>query len=103
MDARRTRFVEARLSASCGQALQSQRMKSHHAAALALVGWYLMVPPLGDGLKHNDNAPLRLWKIEESFDTAAECREMKITGWKQAKNQHSASLSDEYMKAACVE
>ena len=78
-------------------------MNTRHAGALALVGWYLMVPPLGSDFKYNDDAPLRLWKIDQSFDTAAQCREMKVWGWNQAKAQHNSSLTDEYMKMACIE
>ena len=49
-------------------------MKARHAAALALVGWYLMTPPLletqvGVGL----DEPLSRWDIQRAFDTAAEC------------------------------
>ena|SRR5208337_381242 len=54
-------------------------MNIRHAAALALVGWYLMAPPF-----HHKNtgvidsveseAPLSTWTLIDSFDTAAECR-----------------------------
>jgi hypothetical protein len=43
---------------------------------LALVGWYLMVPPdkPGPPPRHaHDLAPLAKWTIVTSFDTAAEC------------------------------
>ena len=47
-----------------------------HAAALALVGWYLMVPPPRDhktGLP-DFQAALTDWSVEQSFNTADECR-----------------------------
>jgi hypothetical protein len=48
-------------------------MKPRHAAALALVGWYLMIPssmpPAGAAYKE----PLRKWQIVRSFDTADDC------------------------------
>jgi hypothetical protein len=48
-------------------------MKARHAAALALVGWYLMTPPIL--LKCPDEgAPLSRWTVEEAFDTARECK-----------------------------
>jgi hypothetical protein len=79
-------------------------MASRVVIALTLAfGWYLMVPPLGEDWKHNDDAPLRSWKISESFDTAAECREMKISGWRDAKRRHDVASIDEYMKVACIE
>jgi hypothetical protein len=47
-------------------------MKPRHAAALALVGWYLMVPQLNEkGV--NSNAPMSDWDRVESFETAGAC------------------------------
>jgi hypothetical protein len=43
-------------------------MKACHAAALALVGWYLMVPP-----GREFNAPFKYWLQQGSFDSAKEC------------------------------
>jgi hypothetical protein len=43
-------------------------MKPRHAAAPALVGWYLMLPP---GFK--SAAQLSKWEVQDSFDTAMEC------------------------------
>jgi hypothetical protein len=46
-------------------------MKLRHAVALAIVGWYLMVPPM---YEHNDidsSAPLSPWQIVQSCDSAA--------------------------------
>jgi hypothetical protein len=52
-------------------------VKLRHAAALALVGWYLMAaPPMlnkGGSSGPDLGAPLSKWTIEESFDTAKEC------------------------------
>ena len=46
-------------------------MKFHHAAALALAGWYLMVPPVQQSsqLAPNPHAPLKDWSQEGAFDT----------------------------------
>ena len=63
-------------------------MRSRHAAALALVGWYLMTPPLrspqsvhwNEGKPQQDTltpAPLSQWRTVNSFDSASECREAK--------------------------
>jgi hypothetical protein len=60
-------------------------MKPRHAAALALVGWYLMMPPLMPppgrrvaGQAHmvqwTTAAPLRDWLIVDIHDSASECR-----------------------------
>ncbi|MHB8381862.1 MAG: hypothetical protein ACYDC3_05925 [Candidatus Binataceae bacterium] len=60
-------------------------MKLRHAAALALVGWYLMLPPLKvEGPASNPNTPveadtgvpLAQWHVistGEPFETKAEC------------------------------
>jgi hypothetical protein len=49
-------------------------MKLPHAAALALVGWYLMVPPVrgapGEILEH---APLSQWDVDSQYSSKAEC------------------------------
>jgi len=57
--------------------LQQDAMKFHHAAALALVGWYLMVPPL---FKHgvNVNAPVSEWDHRQAFDTADACEKARV-------------------------
>lgn len=54
-------------------------MKPSHAAVLAVVGWYLMIPP---ALEEHSNhriytkaAPLSEWETAASFDTAKECKE----------------------------
>jgi hypothetical protein len=52
-------------------------MKLRHAAALALVGWYLMMPP-SDGHSIDRNAPLDKWEVYSGYDTAKECEEGKI-------------------------
>lgn len=49
-----------------------------HTAALALVGWYLMVPPLSADKQIDLDAPVPQWEIEESYDSAQECREAKL-------------------------
>jgi hypothetical protein len=57
-------------------------MKLRHAAALALVGWYFMVPPIRVlGPKNDPNtpvefdakAPLSEWKIIQGFDAIKDC------------------------------
>jgi hypothetical protein len=55
-------------------------MKPRHAAALALVGWYLMLLPPQTSkspLRFDENAPLNKWYIAGGFDTAAECEAYK--------------------------
>jgi len=52
-------------------------MTFRHAAALALMGWYLMVPPTHrttHGVAWDDNLPLNLWRHVFSYDMAKECQ-----------------------------
>jgi len=49
-------------------------MKPRHAAALALIGWYLMAPPMDQQThKVKLDAPLSEFMVWKSFDTAREC------------------------------
>lgn len=51
-------------------------MKLCHAAALALVGWYLMQPPMYlPNHKLDTTAPLSQWIVNSAFDSAFECNE----------------------------
>lgn len=71
-------------------------MKLCHAAALALVGWYLIIPPLehfpkgardskgkpiprwlAGGLKGNGDPDFSEWEIIGSYDAAASCQDEK--------------------------
>jgi hypothetical protein len=51
-------------------------MKIRHAAALALVGWYLIAPPprTEDGTDYDPKAPLSEWQKIGKFETIEECR-----------------------------
>ena len=48
-------------------------MNLHHAAALALVGWYLLVPPSFDS-----TVPLNQWLTLGSFDSAKDCEKRRV-------------------------
>jgi hypothetical protein len=65
-------------------------MKPRHAAALALVGWYLLLPPLVNApYKVDTEAPLASWKVYQTFDTRDECDKSRLA--EQAKYKHTAS------------
>jgi hypothetical protein len=53
-------------------------MKPRHTAALALAGWYLMVPPMYGHHEIDGDAPLSEWQIVESFDTAEKCSAYEV-------------------------
>jgi hypothetical protein len=48
-------------------------MNLRHAAALALIGWYLMAPPYGDT---RPKIPLSEWDTQRVFDSARDCDEV---------------------------
>jgi hypothetical protein len=49
-----------------------EETKLQHAAALALLGWYLMTPPVPDTGTPQYNAPLAQWDIQRVFDSAGD-------------------------------
>jgi hypothetical protein len=60
-------------------------MKLRHAAVLALVGWYLMTPPLSwssDRTKIGSDLsrPLSEWDSYSTYDTEADCNK-EIDAW----------------------
>src|ERR1700730_16572314 len=54
-------------------------MNPRHAAAFALVSWYLMIPPLNSAGSPDDASPLTSWHNEKSFDSARQCEDGKVT------------------------
>jgi hypothetical protein len=52
-------------------------MTLRHAAALALVGWYLMLAPHDLHYAVVPSAPLSQWKLQGSYDTAAQCMKVR--------------------------
>ena len=78
-------------------------MQPRHAAALALVGGHLMLPPSlapkvrgGDVVWHKD-APFSQWSTVQSFDTAAGC---EIARAERLKSQEkSCEVSPQWVLA----
>jgi hypothetical protein len=65
-------------------------MKAYHAFAVALVGWYLMVPPLpADSTKGlvDFGAPLSTWFLSQGFDTAKECEHARKKTYVEAERE----------------
>ncbi len=62
-------------------------MKPGHAAALALVGWYLMMPPMDENHKIYMDLPIGQWQVLDSFDSAQECRQVLVQMWTAARDQ----------------
>jgi hypothetical protein len=72
-------------------------MKAPHGAALALVGWYLMVPPpvVHSSVPVDSDAPLSKWGIFSTHDSAAECEQGLVAFYKLAKAELIANPDDE--------
>ncbi len=49
-------------------------MNLRHAAALALAGWYLMIPPFSREPLSFKNLPVSKWSIYRRYNTPDECR-----------------------------
>jgi hypothetical protein len=66
-----------------------------HLFALALVGWYLMVPPRSADKKlpADDSAPMSKWEIVHSYDSAIACENGRAI-W-QKKPPFKASIKPE--------
>jgi hypothetical protein len=57
-------------------------MKLRHAAAFALVGWYLMLPPTTlNGV--DVSVPLSRWRIYQEYNSYRDC----VAGWNELQNQ----------------
>lgn len=54
-----------------------QSMKLGHAAAFAIVGWYLMVPPPAGGGNRLSYEPLSEWELIDTFDSRQACEQMR--------------------------
>jgi len=65
-------------------------MNPRHAAALALVGWYLMAPPVRQPKREpayvDEHAAYRDWKILHDFKTADECEARRARAKSYAEN-----------------
>jgi hypothetical protein len=75
-------------------------VKSRHAAALVLVGWCLMLPPLADEVKppvpHRTvalSAPLSEWCLVQCFDTTQQCESMRQNWYDDGSHKLDVLLS----------
>lgn len=89
-------------------------MSARHVGYLALLGWYLMTPPLGgfarnkpDGtadlssLTVDVKAPISRWKIESSHDTASEC-ELTAAAIRTRAGNKTDAISVSEGQARCI-
>jgi hypothetical protein len=64
--------------ASQTRSYNNQRMKLRHAAALALVGWYLMIPPANPNGERDAFAPMIEWKVIDQFKSDRQCEGIRL-------------------------
>jgi hypothetical protein len=80
-------------------------MKPRHAAVLALVGWYLLMPtvcsPNSPPCVFGRSAPLHKWTRGGYFDSAAACGDRLNTLKRQARQFEPRAKSKVY-KYQCV-
>jgi hypothetical protein len=90
------------------RSVNSLSMKPRHTAALAFLGWFLMLPPTHGGYSHfyTDEA-LRKWCRGDYSDTLAECKQLqqrRIREFKAAGQKEPIRLKDAdyYALGQCV-
>src|ERR1039457_3827850 len=73
-------------------------MNPRHAAALALVGRYLMVPPHPTATTLDSDAPLSKWRVYEVFDTAVTCNTAQASEEQDWKSKADADANNAVTK-----
>jgi hypothetical protein len=79
-------------------------MRLYHAAAIALVGWYLMTPPTGPKYPGgNPAAPLSQWsKWPKTFRDHPECEHVLDRYRRLTKQKNQQTKLRYYQQAQCV-
>jgi hypothetical protein len=75
-------------------------MNLHHAAALAMLGWYLMVPPPAPTPRFDLKAPLSKWSKKASFNSQKECNDALAT--RRLKEARDRVLQPMWAFGKCV-
>jgi hypothetical protein len=89
-----------------GLSAKIDRMKFRHCAAIALAGWYLMLPPVDRMQKPLTNSPLSQWELAESFDQAEKC-EARLATLRKTSDELPADSPERwranwYDDSACI-
>jgi hypothetical protein len=77
-------------------------MKLRDAAALALIGWFLITPPPQANGHYDTAAPLSRWKIEGGAGTRKECEETQALLTSRATKESRPSDVEAVKDARCV-
>lgn len=77
-----------------------------HAAALALMGWYLLIPPATLPPNVSYRSPLSKWQTISAFDSADECQDFLTTFFQTSRQKAALNLLEpayrDFMFAKCV-
>lgn len=76
-------------------------MKLRHTAALALMGWYLIVPTPEMARARRDDVSLSRWYQIGSYDSADDCNQAK-NGMLYSKSQSNADENWATSRLQCV-
>ena len=71
-----------------------------HAAALTLLGWYLLIPSPGMAVSHRAESALSGWYHVGAYDSKEKCENMI---WYYAKQADNDLERWRYSKAQCVD
>jgi hypothetical protein len=87
--------------------LRTNAVKPRHAAALVLIGWYLMAPPLDRHRRLLTNKPLTRWSRVRTFDSEHACKEWLASLLKSFKGQsfenfEQAVQADRVLHGRCI-
>jgi hypothetical protein len=77
-------------------------MNLRHVAALALVGWYLLMPPMTPDRHFNTFGPLSKWSVAKAFDTAGECNNFKSDALMESMTKKVAIGVEGYSASQCI-
>jgi hypothetical protein len=85
---------------------RTTQLKMCNAAALALVGWYLIVPQLKKDYSVNSLAELAQWQIIDVLHSQTECNRWQAfwnsdKAWRFGRNSHPP-MRAAFAKSLCV-
>jgi len=70
-------------------------MDLRHTAALALAGWYLMLPTKSSViLDYQPDLPLSQWSVDISFDSADACESYRVLSQEKSRDAFTNAKPD---------
>lgn len=72
------------------------------AAALALVAWYLMMPPMVRGHHFDTSVPLSKWNVAKAFDKEEDCNKFLSDAVTVSRSKQVAIGVEGYSASRCI-